>query len=324
MRKPNLIIAGVNKAGTTSLFAYLASHPEICASDIKETCYFLPLRFGKDIEPIGEYLRHFWHCREEKYVMESTPGYFYGSRAIPRRIREELENPKILIIVRDPVRRFYSFYKHLKVIMRIPKETSLGRYVKLCEEYSLGKENDAAEYGEASPYRGIREGFYDEYIPEWMTTFGTSLKITFFEHMTENPVFFIEDVCRWLGIGHGMYSAYRFDVENRSIEYRNALLHKLGLTVNRKMESVFRDMPVVKHYLRRFYYFLNEGRPENVMEHEIAEHLESVYSSHNERLLGILRDCGCDKLPHWLVMESKTRSLRSGNPFTGKAKGFRR
>ncbi len=45
-RVPNLVIVGVVKSGTTSLFNYLSQHPDICPSDVKETRYFDPLRFG--------------------------------------------------------------------------------------------------------------------------------------------------------------------------------------------------------------------------------------------------------------------------------------
>ena len=36
-----LIIGGTTKAGTTSLHAYLSDHPQVCASSIKETRFFL-------------------------------------------------------------------------------------------------------------------------------------------------------------------------------------------------------------------------------------------------------------------------------------------
>ena len=36
-----LIIGGASKAGTTSMFSYLAEHPQICASHAKETRFFL-------------------------------------------------------------------------------------------------------------------------------------------------------------------------------------------------------------------------------------------------------------------------------------------
>ena len=38
---PNVIIAGTQKAGTTSLFRYLAGHPAVCHSSTKEVDFFL-------------------------------------------------------------------------------------------------------------------------------------------------------------------------------------------------------------------------------------------------------------------------------------------
>jgi hypothetical protein len=43
-RLPNLVIAGVGAAGTTSLFYYLIQHPDICGSNVKEVRYFTPVK----------------------------------------------------------------------------------------------------------------------------------------------------------------------------------------------------------------------------------------------------------------------------------------
>ncbi len=72
----NLIIAGVNKAGTTSLFYYLSAHPEICGSKDKETCYFLPLLYDQQVAPISEYEKQFSHCESERYRI----GYYYHTK----------------------------------------------------------------------------------------------------------------------------------------------------------------------------------------------------------------------------------------------------
>lgn len=53
------IIGGGSKAGTTSVFNYLADHPEICAADAKETRFFLDadyplpskLRYARMVRP---------------------------------------------------------------------------------------------------------------------------------------------------------------------------------------------------------------------------------------------------------------------------------
>ncbi len=40
MLKPNFLIIGAAKAGTTSLYAYLKEHPQIYMSPLKETNFF--------------------------------------------------------------------------------------------------------------------------------------------------------------------------------------------------------------------------------------------------------------------------------------------
>ena len=50
--RTDAIIAGVNKAGTTSLFVSLSTHPDVAPSSIKETRYFLPARYGQSLPPV--------------------------------------------------------------------------------------------------------------------------------------------------------------------------------------------------------------------------------------------------------------------------------
>ena len=47
--RTDVIIAGVNKAGTTSLFVSLSTHPDIAPSSVKETRFFLPARYGSTL-----------------------------------------------------------------------------------------------------------------------------------------------------------------------------------------------------------------------------------------------------------------------------------
>jgi hypothetical protein len=55
---PNLLLAGVPKAGTTSLFRYLEQHPDICSSSDKEIGYFNPLRHGGTLGPLDTFREH--------------------------------------------------------------------------------------------------------------------------------------------------------------------------------------------------------------------------------------------------------------------------
>jgi hypothetical protein len=42
LKLPNLIIGGVHKAGTTSVFTYLSMHPDVCGSSTKEIGFLCP------------------------------------------------------------------------------------------------------------------------------------------------------------------------------------------------------------------------------------------------------------------------------------------
>ena len=95
-RLPNLLIVGVGKAGTTSLFFYLSQHPDICPSAQKEPRYF---RLGDDEElpPIESYARHFAACRNERFVLEASPQYFKGGPRSIELIREHLGRPRVIV-----------------------------------------------------------------------------------------------------------------------------------------------------------------------------------------------------------------------------------
>jgi hypothetical protein len=135
---PNLIIAGVNKGGTTSLFSYLSRHSEICPFAKKELCYFLPLTYGEKMLPIEEYSQYFQQQYDgQKYIMESTPGYFYGRKLIPQAIKNDLGNIKILIILREPISRLFSFYRFQKSMLKLDQNITFNEYINQWEQMPI-------------------------------------------------------------------------------------------------------------------------------------------------------------------------------------------
>ena len=123
----NLIIAGVNKAGSTSVFHYLESHPEVCGSIDKETCYFLPLLYDGNPGPVEEYQKQFSRCKNQEYRMEATPAYVYGGERIASAIKQVTGNVKIILILREPVDRMISFYHRKKATLQLPSSMSFRK-----------------------------------------------------------------------------------------------------------------------------------------------------------------------------------------------------
>lgn len=294
---PNLIIAGVVKGGTTSLFSYLSKHPDVCAASVKETCFFLPVRYGKQLSAIEDYSSHFAHCGATKYVMEATPGYFEGGARLAKSLKDRLESDlRILIVLRDPIERMKSFFKYKKSMLELGKELRFEEYVRKCNEMPLierqKQENDR--------YWGIDGGFYDVYLEEWLGVFGENIKVTFFDELKENPVEWMKDICEWLNIDGSMYEAMEFAVENKSVGYRNIYFQKLALWGNRNAETYWRRHPRLKDMLREFYYRMN-GQPYlNEFDAATLRKLDALYRPHNDRVGEILRAAGYTELPLWL------------------------
>ncbi len=103
----NLIIPGAGKSGTSSLHAALTAHPQICGSNPKEPQFFsFPERYALGPDHHNAY----FSCDgSAKYYCEGSQCYFVHEDAI-KRIAESLDNPQIIIMLRDPVDRLLSHY----------------------------------------------------------------------------------------------------------------------------------------------------------------------------------------------------------------------
>lgn len=106
--KPNFIIVGAQKAGTTSLYKYLTQHPDIKSTLLKEVHYF-DLNYDK---PLSWYHSFFpLNKNEKKITGEASPYYMFHPLAI-KRIAKYDPNIKIIVLLREPASRAISHYYH--------------------------------------------------------------------------------------------------------------------------------------------------------------------------------------------------------------------
>ena len=130
MKRPNFIIAGFPKCGTTSLFHYLKQHPEIFMPKQKELHFFTQPQIFKlnkgpkdkvvkqpHIKSEKEYLELFKSVKDEVAVGDASPSYINYPENFGM-IKQYLNDPKVIVIVRDPIDRAYSNYLHLKRELR--------------------------------------------------------------------------------------------------------------------------------------------------------------------------------------------------------------
>lgn len=108
---PNLVVIGGMKCGTTSFHEYLRLHPSISMSKRKELHYFL----GGGSWDRGEEWYRSWFDPDRPVRGETSPGYtnFPMKPGVPQRMHALIPDARLIYLVRDPVERTLSHYRHM-------------------------------------------------------------------------------------------------------------------------------------------------------------------------------------------------------------------
>ena len=139
--QPTFLIIGAQKAATTSLWAYLRSHPEAHLPDYKESGFFVAEMNWR--RGLGWYESLFDGAGDAIAHGEASPFYtmypFFDG--VPQRIATVMPDAKLIYVLRDPVERMRSMYVQLLAdgTERRPMKDALlydARYVVL-SSYAL-------------------------------------------------------------------------------------------------------------------------------------------------------------------------------------------
>lgn len=109
-RLPDFIIIGAMKAGTSSLYSYLAQHPGIKPSLVKEIHYFNRYYQERSLA----WYRSFFPLRDGGTWLtgEATPAYLHYPRTAER-IHALVPQVRLIVLLRNPVDRAISHYYHM-------------------------------------------------------------------------------------------------------------------------------------------------------------------------------------------------------------------
>ena len=270
---PNTIIAGAPKAGTSSLYYWLAAHPDVCSSKSKEPFFFFDTvnRFNKGVNFIENGLKKypelFEHCKNKKIVFEATAPYIYQKNALEQ--IPSLESvPKVIFILREPSARLFSKYQ-------------FNRY-KLHNTEVDFKQYCTSEVGVYPGGRHILEGFYSTYLEPWKKALGENrIFILVFEETMRNPLEAMTGLSEFLEIDSSFYSQFNFAKHNETFATKNGGIHKKLVS----LLPYFPESLIAK--LGPLYRKLNSGKMPTISseEIEIRAELKQFYSPEKESLL---------------------------------------
>jgi len=302
------VLPGPGKAGTTSLFWYLAQHPEICRSSIKETLYFVPLSETEQdadgrLPPLSDYRGYFRRYAHEEYAMEASPRYFHGGPRLVAALGQTLPGVRVLVTLRDPVARTWSVFRYARSMRLIPKSLAFADYLDRCDAVTA---SGALQTDANRPYWSISAGRYADHLPAWLEHIpAQNLRIVFFEHLVADVPRTLEGLCHWLAIDPRPVCRFDLTARNRSNDYRLDGLHRVALAANH--ERLLRNHPRLKRPLRAFYYAVNRDRSEPSMPEPARRRLERTFSESTQRLHTQLIVHGCTDLPGWLTASTLAR-----------------
>lgn len=198
-QKPDFLILGAQKAGTTSLHAYLNQHPGIILHQIKE------IHFFDNQYPLGfEWYSSLFPDDPAKITGEATPYYLFHP-CVPLRVKKHLPRVKMIILLRNPVDRAYSHFRHclknsLDTIMSF--EEALGmeeQRLENAEEQLL--DDSIQKHGGHQHHSYLSRGFYSVQIQRWFTHFPrTQFLFIQSEKLFPAPQEQLERVYEFLGI----------------------------------------------------------------------------------------------------------------------------
>jgi len=244
-----LIIGGAPKAGTTSLYKYLADHPQICASSLKETRFFLdttdilpsPDRYdGSNLE---NYANFYKHCTSNDSIrMEATPDYLYSEQAL--QIGLLLPNSKMIFIERNPIDRLVSWYKFAKQRGLLDNDTTFEHYVDMQMNLEVTPRTPVH-------LRALEQGKYSTYLAKFETGMQGRILSISFDELIMTPKETMQIICKFIGINSHVYDNYIFTKENESVSVRNQFIEHIYLSLRRKLSFLVHKNNALKNSLKK-------------------------------------------------------------------------
>ncbi|MGL5508201.1 MAG: tetratricopeptide repeat protein [Microcoleaceae cyanobacterium] len=214
--KPNFLIIGTPKGGTTALYGYLSSHPKIVPALHKEISFF-DTKFHLGLDWYGAHFPNLSaHENQHNNLLtgEATPNYMY-SQVVCQRIYDCLPEVKLIVVLRNPIDRGISHYymakkigiekrdlttvinQEIQVLKKLPQNLdNLKNLATVSNQLKTGKNY-------------FQSGLYIYFLVRWLEKFSNQILILSNEEMSKNPDQVMADTYEFLGLPHYSLIEYK-------------------------------------------------------------------------------------------------------------------
>ena len=289
MTLPNFLVVGAAKSGTTSLYAYLAQHPDVYLCPVKEPCFFSDGN-PRLVRTNWEYEALFDTRTSEKAVGEASASYLYDPEA-PKKINALINGVKIIIILRNPINRAYSQWG--QIFYQLGYEKLSFEEALLVEDtrISLGKFNEDSPFYYGF-YHYFHMGLYYEQVKRYFDTFNRErVQIHIFEEFIKDPEKTCKEIFSFIGVDPGFIPL--IEKHNMAASFRFGFLHKLLLSPPTILSKVYQALPMrsklfIYDVARSLFRMNLQDMSRPPMEKSIRDRLMVRYRENIHQLEGLL------------------------------------
>jgi hypothetical protein len=192
-RPIDIMIIGVEKAGTTSLLRYLGEHPSIATHQAMEFPYFVKDElYTKGYDAL--HAEYFTASSNESFLLAKSVGCIYWPTG-PERLKLHNRNMKLIVMLRHPVDRAHSAYWFA---------VQKGReHLKTFEE-AIDQEHSRLTGGHDYHNRYhayLKRGLYAAQLSALLEVFPEKqVKVVILEEFKKSPDVVIKDIFAFMGL----------------------------------------------------------------------------------------------------------------------------
>lgn len=241
-----LLIGGVRKSGTSTLFHTIADHPQVSTTWMKEP-QFLALHPDVVRNNLHWYVNLFENHRDGQVMLDGST-WCFTSPWTASILRRFFEQPRVILLIRDPAKRAYSGYLHMHKQVPCADSRSFDEILNKVERASNTKSLSVAENGvlkeaiaagkveksyrttnfhreraDASfdtklddmqvEFKYFQESCYSNYLPRFERRLGDDLMVVVLEELIAHPQQVLQDIFE--------FAQLSVDGSNLELRYEN-------------------------------------------------------------------------------------------------------
>jgi len=238
---------GAQKCATTWLYDLLDLHPAVGLSPLKEI-HFFSQYYGYGLQ---WYLSHFAEVDPQLSVIGEFSTSYFCDFETPKRIKQCYPDAKLVLMLRDPIKRLQSNHKH---------EIRIGHLTGPDFSIEAGIQNNPTY---------IEQGLYATHLNRWLEYFDQDqIHIVLFDQLKNDPAAVERELYEFLQIevlnNHELLAKSNPSYVYRSKGMEQARRSVLKLIRGLKLETLYRRL-VAMSGLQSAYRKMNRTSPQQLI-----------------------------------------------------------